>query len=44
VTKGGGTRRYKRLLSRRKSVFRCMYLDSSVDNVERYKLAKNTAK
>jgi hypothetical protein len=44
VTKGGGMRRYKRLLRRRKSVFRCMHLDRSVDNVERYKLAKKTAK
>jgi hypothetical protein len=42
---GGTMRRCKMLLRRRKSAcFRCMHLDRSVDNVERYKVTKKTAK
>jgi hypothetical protein len=39
---GGGKRRYKRLLRRRKSPWR-MHLDRSADNIERYKVTKKTA-
>jgi hypothetical protein len=41
---GGGMRRCKRLLRRKKECFRRMHLDRSADNVEWYKVAKKTAK
>jgi hypothetical protein len=31
-------------IKEKKEYFRCMHLDRSVDNVERYKVAKKTAK
>jgi hypothetical protein len=40
---GGGMRRCKRLLKRKK-YFRRMQLDRSADNVERYKVVKKTTK
>jgi hypothetical protein len=40
---GGGMRRCKRLL-RIKKCFNRMHLDRSADNIERYKVAKKTAK
>jgi hypothetical protein len=41
---GGGMRRCKRLLKRRKSIFSHMYLNRSVNNIEQYKVPKKFAK
>jgi hypothetical protein len=40
----GGEMKKCKMLLRRKKCFRCMHLDRSADNVERYKVAKKTAK
>jgi hypothetical protein len=41
---GGGMRRCKRLLKRRKRIFSHMYLNRSVNNIEQYKVLKKFAK
>ena len=41
---GGGTRKSKGLLRRKKKCYKRLYHDRSVDNIEKYKVAKKTAK
>jgi hypothetical protein len=53
VTKGGKreaketwwwNEKVQKVIKEKKECFRCMHLDRSADNVERYKVAKKTAK
>jgi hypothetical protein len=41
---GGVTRKFKVLLRRRKNAYIHLYHDKCVDNIEKYKVAKETAK
>ena len=41
---GGRTRKSRGLLRRRKKCYRRLYHDRSVDNIEKYKMAKKTVK
>ena len=41
---GGGTRKFQRAIKEKKECYRRLYHDRSVDNIEKYKVAKKTAK
>ena len=40
----GGTRKSKRAIKEKKECYKRLYHDRSVDNIEKYKVAKKTAK